>query len=102
MARCFSCQCFCFTELRDGVSFSRQYGYLSANLVIIDGIFQVGAMLSAIGMKIYEVTPFVQMLLSSSEMISSGQLFKAVFIGAATSILFFVLAHALFYRAELK
>ncbi len=71
-------------------------------LVIIDGIFQIGAMLSAIGMKIYEVTPFVQMLLSSSELLSSGQILKAVSIGAATSLLFFLLAYALFYRTELK
>ncbi len=71
-------------------------------LVIIDGLFQAGAMLSATGMKIYEVTPFVQMLLSSSEMLSSDQPLKAVSIGAATSLIFFVLAYALFYRTELK
>ncbi len=71
-------------------------------LVVIDGLFQVGAMISDTGLKIYEVTPFVQMLLSTSEVISSGQLFKAVSIGAGTSLLFFLLAHGLFYRTELK
>lgn len=71
-------------------------------LVIIDGLFQAGAMISNTGMKIYEATPFVQMLISSSETISAGPLLKAISIGAATSLVFFVLAHAFFYKTELK
>ncbi len=71
-------------------------------LVVLDALFQVGAMISVTGMKIYEFTPFVQMVLSSLETVMSGQLGISILIGTASMIVFFLLAYNLFYKAELK
>ena len=59
-------------------------------------------MLNTLGMRIYEVTPFVQMILTSAEKITSDQMFKAMLTGSVISFLFFLIAYAIFYRTELK
>lgn len=71
-------------------------------LVLIDGVLQVGAMLSEAVMRIYVVTPFVQSLLSVSSILPTGELLKAVSIGLLTINIFIILAYVVFYTAELK
>ena len=71
-------------------------------LVLIDGIFQLFTRVSNFGMKIYEFTPFVQVLLSTSEALTVADLLKAIAIGIVTILGCFMLAYAVFYRDELK
>ncbi len=71
-------------------------------LVVVDGVFQISAMRSHFLLTIYESTPLVQAILSSTEAWSFSGLTIATGIGGFTMLLFFVLTHTNFRRVELK